>query len=59
MKKKKPTNIQVVREIGSEDKKVVEALEIARRFKVIPYPEVEKILRTKATDFSLSKANFQ
>ena len=49
------SKIQVFRQIDKNDKTVLEALAITERFKVLPYYEVEKILDTKATDFSLSR----
>ena len=37
--------IQVIREIQDSDKTVKEALELAERFKVLPYPVVTKGLK--------------
>ena len=47
--------IQVLREIEPQDKTVIEALEITKRFKVLPYHEVVRLLESKASDYSLSK----
>ena len=45
--KKNVQKIQVIREIKDEDKIVKEALEIAKRFKVLPYPQINAILEKK------------
>ena len=39
--------IQVIREIQDEDKTVKEALEITKRFQVLPYPVINAILEDK------------
>jgi len=39
--------IQVIREVQDEDKAVKEALELAKRFKVLPYPVAYEILMPK------------
>ena len=46
--KKKNNKIQVIREIDKTDKTVIEALEITKRFKVLPYYEVSPALEKRA-----------
>ena len=45
--------IQVIREIQDEDKIVKEALAIAERFKVLPYPVAYEILKPKLGDIKV------
>ena len=47
--------IQVIREIKEEDRLVREALEIAERFKVLPYYQINAILETKLSNLTVSK----
>ena len=49
--------IQVYRKIEPQDKTVIEALEIAKNFKVLPYSETVKRLEKIAYDYSTLKVN--
>ena len=54
----KNKKIQIVKTISNEDDKVViEAHTIAEQFKVLPYPEAQKRLEPKMSNFSLGRAN--
>jgi len=48
--------VQIVKPIGKNDRAVIEAAEIAKRIKILPYPETEKLLDKKASNFSLARA---
>lgn len=47
---KKLQKVQIIREIRDEDKVIKEAIEIAERFKVLPYGQINAILETKLGD---------
>ena len=46
--------IQVIREIQDEDETVKEAIQIAERFKVLPYPVTYEILKKKLSTVTVS-----
>ena len=52
---KKETTIRVIRKIDQNDKVVHKALAITRDFKVLPYPEVDKILSAKSSKYMSSR----
>ena len=51
----KNENIQVVRPIDKNDKIVIQAKQITKQFRVLPYDKVDKLLDERATNFALSK----
>ena len=52
---KKQKKIQVVREINQKDKAVIKALELAKRFEVLTYPETSAILEPKLSSLLAPK----
>ena len=49
-------NIQIVKLVDKNDKAVIQARQIAEKVKILSYPETEKLLDRKASDFSLARA---